>query len=817
MSDSSLLGNIVGVPRIVIITDDSLPFCSSEDLLSKQHPAVNTNPSYNHAHVMNSKRVTFSKESLATCHHILRSLHREIFWLSLRDVLSQQPWSSYDCHYLGHDVCMIPVEHEDLLSQWWLRFFQPNLVIIQDIASEKLCRQLYSVCRQYHIPYALSVLNDIDSCDWLTTSIGYITRQTEISNEQGRAVTYDTILHATSNAEAAKYSFSSEYVHSASAIFVQSDVLAKQLFQLGRLNYRPWEIQVIKPCRDTIVVDTLPHRGTASASPFRALLVQEPSPIATVAAAATTHHHHAEIVESLQQCLNQALVQARKTYRIAILTTWCDDSVGLMSRSLVRTLITNGCEVGIFAYRPSWIQRKNHGDSRDGQRDPSEWVSAVPVYYSTNSIHSVDITELSTFIQLHNVGVCIALEHPQEKRTGPDTPLHVAGAETTCMSSSVIKQLRAKLNIRVYALPAITPTRTPESDLNNNVSVSPFMDLIPGNTSLWDYHAYNGVLCQHDFTEQLFRMHGFQDYQLFKIGFAPTPLLTAGGKMETSGNIDGAMVQSHIPVITDTVRLLLVGGLHGWIRKHVHINLQRFVDAYAYIIEKIKRQQTIEQRGMKDTVATANSHHQVSWRNVQLTVTVQTTLDPEEIATVEHFRRQLVELRNSQQNVSAQQQEAEIIIPAWDIVIRNDHLSCKQIRQLYQTHHLVLELETGYTSLTSPVPSFGLGTYEALAAGCPVVVSRGHPFIKNNQIQHLCNGIIIDHEEEVSAPEHNDAMSGDRDIIMDSYEIAVRQFYLDLASRRLDTIALCESTQQDFTQRFCHQLYAERLLNAIRL
>lgn len=811
MSDSTPLGHVVGEngARVVIITDSALPFCSSIELLSKQQgrPSIsnlNISSSSGADNLVTDKSAVaspksdrqqqreclgFDKESVATCYEILRQLGHEIIWLSLRNPQTQDQWSSYDCQCIGDRVCMVSVEHKDLLSEWWIRFLQPNLVIIQDITSEQLCYQLKLACLHHQIPYAVSILNDITSCEWLTESVRFLTRQVEILTDQGRPVTVANIVAANSNAQPAIFSFTSNYIHDASAVFVESDVLAKQLFQIGRLSYCPQEIQVIQPCGDIIrkySTDSQqpppPPQETKSALSHlfseRDLILPSLEPTRTIPPTAAE-----TMIASLRQCLNKALIQARKTYRVAILTTWCDDSVGLMGRALVRTLISSGYNICIFAYRPSWIQRKNYGDSRDGQRDHSEWVSANTVHYSRNPIHHVDMTELAQVLQSNNVGVCLALEH---------------------LPVTVIQQLHSKMNIRVYALPAATAVNT------NNTETS---------SSLWDYHAYNGVICQYDHIEQAFRKHGFQSYQLSNIGFAPTPLLDSTSKKPTDK-----------PLATETVRLLLVGGLNGWLRKHIHINLHQFVDAYAYIIQRIKeqpqRKRTSESfdriAGIAFTNALAKfedkSDGHVVWRNVQLTVTVQTKLDPEEMSTIEYFRKRLVELK---QSYKQKQEEEGVEIPTWDIVIRNDHLSNHQVRQLYQTHHLVLELpdnDNKITTTTTPLPSFGLGTYEALAAGCPVVVNHRHPFVKNSLIHHLRNGIVINPEKEYTISQHEDDDDNiDTDVVTDSYGFAVRQFYIDLASGRLDVDTLCASTLPYFHERFRHETYAQKLLTAMRM
>lgn len=219
-----------------------------------------------------------------------------------------------------------------------------------------------------------------------------------------------------------------------------------------------------------------------------------------------------------------------RSKRIALLTPWCDQGLGIQTRNYARVLRKNGYKVFVFSFMPYTGARE--------QADPSEWqLDGVDVYYSPNHRESVVREELMAFVVRTRVSRAIIAE--------------------TCWHRvfSMMSELRS-LGVRTFAVPNVEIVRTDEIE---------------------KHRVFDTILLNNRSCERLFRNHGFPMSKTAYVGYSIEP----GSDDNVGAALDAAGSK---PPLCDAhgrrvLKLLVLGGRNAVSRKYVHVLIDAFLSA----------------------------------------------------------------------------------------------------------------------------------------------------------------------------------------------------------------------------------------------
>ncbi|MHB1952243.1 MAG: glycosyltransferase [Sulfobacillus sp.] len=128
--------------------------------------------------------------------------------------------------------------------------------------------------------------------------------------------------------------------------------------------------------------------------------------------------------------------------RVMIFCPWCDQGLGIQSRTYTRILRKAGHRVFVFSHRPGLSAIT--GDCL--QANPSEWENvADEVRYSDNYREDVSDQEITEFVENNDIDVCIIPEITLRRVFG-------------------IAELLSNIGVRVLAIPNVEMVRRPELD-----------------------------------------------------------------------------------------------------------------------------------------------------------------------------------------------------------------------------------------------------------------------------------------------------------------------------------------------------------------
>lgn len=125
---------------------------------------------------------------------------------------------------------------------------------------------------------------------------------------------------------------------------------------------------------------------------------------------------------------------------IMIITPWCDQGLGIQSRTYSKILMKKGYNVYIFSFLPYGSLKFPYGNM---QKNPEEWNVHSDIYYSYNTREQITKFELMHFINRHQIGICffpeICWNHVFE-----------------------ISKIVSEMNVRLYAIPNVEIVRKEE-------------------------------------------------------------------------------------------------------------------------------------------------------------------------------------------------------------------------------------------------------------------------------------------------------------------------------------------------------------------
>lgn len=147
---------------------------------------------------------------------------------------------------------------------------------------------------------------------------------------------------------------------------------------------------------------------------------------------------------------------------IMIFCPWCDQGLGIQSRSYCNCLLEHGFNVHIFSYMSYFFRNQ----------DKSEWLNYSSIYTSYNDRENVTLDELKHFVLSKNIGICIIPEICFK-------PLY-----------EKVKLLKG-LNVKCFAIPNIETCRKSE--------------LI--NYKLFDKVLCNTQVCQNILSKYINNLH----------------------------------------------------------------------------------------------------------------------------------------------------------------------------------------------------------------------------------------------------------------------------------------------------------------------
>jgi glycosyltransferase involved in cell wall biosynthesis len=133
-----------------------------------------------------------------------------------------------------------------------------------------------------------------------------------------------------------------------------------------------------------------------------------------------------------------------KERNIMIFTPWCDQGLGIQSRTYAQLLLENGFKVYIFAFLPYSCVDKEY----NLQKNPEEWTSYTNIYYSFNTREDVTKREIQQFVNKFNVGKCLIPEICYD---------HIF----------TLSSLLSELYVEVYAIPNVEIVRENELEKYN--------------------------------------------------------------------------------------------------------------------------------------------------------------------------------------------------------------------------------------------------------------------------------------------------------------------------------------------------------------
>jgi len=222
---------------------------------------------------------------------------------------------------------------------------------------------------------------------------------------------------------------------------------------------------------------------------------------ASCAALATAQRFGPSVArQQLFGAVDLALTQPR---RIALLTPWCDQGLGVQSRVYAELLEARGWECSVFAFCPYYASAANP----QHQARAAEW-SWPRIYYSPHDREHVEAEELRCFVQRYRVQYALIPE--------------------TCFAPifDLAAQLRA-LHVTCCAVPNFEIVRRDE---------------------LWKHEVFASLLCNNQTCYDLFAERAaFPQARLHHIGFALPPRV--------------------VPQREARARFLFFGGMNAFSRK----------------------------------------------------------------------------------------------------------------------------------------------------------------------------------------------------------------------------------------------------------
>lgn len=311
-------------------------------------------------------------------------------------------------------------------------------------------------------------------------------------------------------------------------------------------------------------------------------------------------------------------LQKSKEYNIMIFTPWCDQGLGIQSKNYYNILTESGYRVHIFSIKPY-----NANSAIDLQKDPNDWiVNNNLIYYSSNTREEVKDIEIIEFIKKYNIGKCII-------------------PETCWYRVFEIAKLLRENDVKCYAIPNIEIVRKDE---------------------IVKHIYFYKILCNNKLCESIFNKYGL--YNTEYIGYGVKDIIYKNKRFDSK------------------YKLLFIGGMNAFSRKHILEICDSFVRAYDIN------------------------------NNIELTCTIQKTnmLEVEDIKKLEIY----------------------INHPAINFI--QTHLKYEDIINLYYSHHMSIQV--------SKHEGLGLGFYEALYTGTPVITLNTQPH--NEIILDNVNGYVID-------------------------------------------------------------------------
>ena len=109
-----------------------------------------------------------------------------------------------------------------------------------------------------------------------------------------------------------------------------------------------------------------------------------------------------ESQKSFKNMMNQ-IVSNSKTYRVMILSPWCDQGLGIQSRNYKNILESHGIHTSVFAIKPYDYSHL------ELQKNPEEWIHP-DIYYSPHDREHIKDEELVNFVKQYRVGKCLIPE-----------------------------------------------------------------------------------------------------------------------------------------------------------------------------------------------------------------------------------------------------------------------------------------------------------------------------------------------------------------------------------------------------------------------
>lgn len=105
-----------------------------------------------------------------------------------------------------------------------------------------------------------------------------------------------------------------------------------------------------------------------------------------------------------QKLINMCKSVSCVSKNIMIIAPWCDQGLGIQSKTYSRILRNKGYKVYIFAFLPYYSLKYPYGNN---QQNPEEWKEADDIYYSYNTRENITESELTHFINKYRIGTCL--------------------------------------------------------------------------------------------------------------------------------------------------------------------------------------------------------------------------------------------------------------------------------------------------------------------------------------------------------------------------------------------------------------------------
>lgn len=212
--------------------------------------------------------------------------------------------------------------------------------------------------------------------------------------------------------------------------------------------------------------------------------------------------------------LTKKVLLNSKIMNVMIFTPWCDQGLGIQSRTYAKLLQKQGYNVAIFAIKPY-----NANSCIELQKDPTEWA-IDNIYYSPNDREHVDDYEIIDFVKNYNIGKCLL-------------------PETCWFRVFEIAKLFNKINVKCYAIPNIEIVRKDE---------------------IFKHRYFHKILCNNHLCEKIFNDFGITNTEY--IGYA---------LYDPKNNIRLKKKKKE-----DKINFVFIGGMNAFSRKHILSTCEAF-------------------------------------------------------------------------------------------------------------------------------------------------------------------------------------------------------------------------------------------------